>query len=240
MQPTTTTPRRIERWRLAWLRPGVLWFAFDLIVPTALLYIVIWRGGSLYLALLASAALSAVTAVIAYRGESRGQRFAPVMLALALASLGVALVTGSDRFLLAKESVLTAVMGLWFLGSLWSERPLTYRFTRPLLESRWGRRWSLPETSWERVWEREPRFRHIWRVSTVMWGIATLTDAVLRVVIAYTLPIPSVPAAQVGLMIATVVIMQPITHVYYARAGLWRLLWEAGERDADRPVASGS
>ena len=32
--------------------------------------------------------------------------------------------------------------------------------------------------SWEAVWAREPRFRHIWRVATVMWGVVTLLDAV--------------------------------------------------------------
>ena len=156
-------------------------------------------------------------------------RSAPVMLTLALAGLAIALVTGSDRFLLAKESVLTTVVACWFFGSLWMDRPLAYQFTRPLLEGRWGRRWGLPDTSWESVWEREPRIRHIWRVLTVMWGVAMLIDAVLRVVIAYTWPIPSVPGAQLGLMIVTVLVMQVVTHVYFARAGLWRLLWKASE-----------
>jgi len=234
MQSTAATPRGTVGRRRAWLRPGLLWFAFDLIVPTTLLYVVIWSGGNLYLALLASAGLSAVTALISHWRGTAGQRFAPVMLALALASLGVALVTGSDRFLLARESVLTAAVGCWFIGSLWMERPLAYQFTRPLLEGRWGRRWGLPGISWETVWQVDPRFRHIWRVLTVMWGVATLTDAMLRVVIAYTLPVSAVPAAQLGLMIATVLIMQPVTCIYYAKAGLWRLLWEASETGPGR------
>ena len=61
------------------------------------------------------------------------------MLAMALAGFALALVTGNDRFLLAKESVLTALVGCWFLASIWAERPLTYQFTRPLLEGRIGR-----------------------------------------------------------------------------------------------------
>jgi hypothetical protein len=198
-------------------------------VPTALFYLLVWRGASLYIALLASAAVSAVTALVSYRRGAGGQRFAPYMLALALASFGIALVTGSDRFLLAKESVLTAMVGVWFLVSLRAERPLAYLFTRPLLEGPWGRRWGLPDVSWEAVWGQEPRFRHIWRMSTVMWGAATLVDAVLRAVIAYSVPITAVVAAQTALFIVTIVVMQPITHIYYARAGLWRLLWETGE-----------
>ena len=212
-----------RRTRPAWLRPGTLWFAFDLLVPTALVYVVLWGGGSLYFALLASAGLSAVTALVSYRQGTGGQRFAPYMLAMALAGLAIALVTGSDRFLLAKESVLTAFVGAWFLVSIWQKRPLTYRFTKPLLEGRLG----FEGVSWEALWASEPRFRHIWRVSSAMWSVATFADAALRVVMAYTLPVASVPALQTGLMIATTLLMQPVTWVYYSRAGLWRMLWEA-------------
>jgi hypothetical protein len=219
MNPPATTGRT----RPSWLRPGTLWFAFDLLVPTALIYVVLWAGFSLYLALLASAGLSAVTALVSYRRGSGGQRFAPYMLAMALAGLAIALVTGSDRFLLAKESVLTTIVGSWFLVSIWQERPLTYRFTKPLLEGRRG----FPDTSWEALWEREPRFRRTWRVSSTMWAVATFADAALRVVMAYILPVAAVPALQTGLMIATVLLMQPVTWIYYARAGLWRMLWEA-------------
>jgi hypothetical protein len=201
----------------------VLWFAFDLLVPTALVYVVLWGGGSLYLALLASAGLSAVTALVSYRRGTGGQRFAPYMLAMALAGLAIALVTGSDRFLLAKESVLTALVGAWFLVSIWQERPLTYRFTKPLLEGRLG----FQGVSWESLWTREPRFRRIWRVSSAMWAMATFADAALRVVMAYTLPVATVPALQTSLMLVTVLLMQPVTWIYYAKSGLWRMLWEA-------------
>ncbi len=144
------------------------------------------------------------------------------MLAMALASFAIALVTGSDRFLLAKESVLTAVVGFWFLGSIWASRPLTYRFTRPMLERRFG--WDEP--SWEVLWEQVPRFRRIWYVSTAMWGVATLIDAVLRVWMAYTFPVESVPAMQTGMFIATGLLMQVVTNIYYVQAGLWRLIRE--------------
>jgi hypothetical protein len=216
--------------RPRWLRPGLFWFAFDLLVPTALFYGLVWSGAGLYLALLVSAGLSAASALVSYRRGAGDQSFAPYMLALQLLAFGIALVAGSDRFLLAKESLLTALVGCWFIASIWTARPLAYRFTRPLLEGAWGRRWGLPEVSWESVWAREPHFRHIWRVATVMWGAATLIDAVLRVVIAYTVPIGAVVALQTALFAVTLLLMQPITHIYYARTGLWRLLWEASER----------
>ena len=215
-QSTTSPLRRISR---RWLRPGFLWFAFDLLVPTALLYVLLWLGASLYLAILGSASLSAITALISYRRGTGRQSFAPFMLAMSLAAFAIALVTGSDRFLLARESVLTATVGLWFLASIWQERPLTYVFTKPLLERRFR---NGPD--WDVLWEHEPRFRRIWRVSSIMWAVATLIDAAVRVAMAYTLPVNAVPALQTALMLVTALLMQPVTWIYYQRSGLWGMV----------------
>ncbi len=78
-------------------------------------------------------------------------------------------VPASDRFLLARESVLTAMVGCRFVGSLWTSRPptyrpQTYRLTRPLPE----RTFSRNSRSWESFWDREPRFRRNWYVSTAI------------------------------------------------------------------------
>jgi hypothetical protein len=202
------------------LRLGLLWFAFDMLAPTGLIYLLLWRGFSLYIALLASALLSAISSVISFRRGTGRQRFAPYMLALSLAGLAIALITGSDRFLLAKESVLTAMVGCWFLASIWKERPLTYQLTRAMLEGRGPGK----GISWEDLWQRDPYFRHIWRVSTVLWALVTFLDAIIRVVMAYTLPVDWVPALQSGLVIVTALLMQVVTGVYYARTGLWSMI----------------
>lgn len=217
---TRQAETRAARMRPRWLRPGLLWFGFDLLAPTALLYILLWRGSSLYVALLASAVVSAVSALVSYRRGAGNQRFAPYMLAMTLAGFGIALVTGSDRFLLAKESLLTALVGLWFLSSIWARRPLTYQLTRPMLEGRLSR----VGPPWELLWEREPSFRRTWRGSSLIWAVVLLLDAVLRVVMAYTLPVNAVPALQTGLMLATTLLMQVVTWVYYWKAGLWALV----------------
>ncbi|MCO5176867.1 MAG: hypothetical protein M9890_07870 [Thermomicrobiales bacterium] len=232
--PPTTEQPNTERERRGPIRRhlGLLWIAFDIVVPTALLYVMLWRGSSLYAALLVSAGLSAMTALISHlRGGGR-QSFAPQMLAMALVGFGLALITGSDRFLLAKESVLTSIAAFWFFRSLWQERPLTYRLTRPLMEGRSGH----PNLPWEQLWEQEPRFRHIWRVSTVMWTVALLIDAALRVVMAYTLPVHSVPALQTGLMLVTVLVMQVVTNGYYMLAGLWPIVHDAPGARQYRPT----
>jgi hypothetical protein len=42
---------------------------------------------------------------------------------------------------------------------------------------------------WDRSWLEDPRFRHVMRVITGMWGVAFLLDSALRVVMAFTLPV---------------------------------------------------
>ncbi len=220
MRHSTPHPTNLaRRLRPRWLRPGLLWFAFDLLAPTALLYVMLWLGSSLYIAFLASGAVSAVTALVTYRNGTSGGRFAPYMLALTIAGFAISLVTGSDRFLLARESLLTAMVALWFFGSLWADRPLAYQFSKPLLEGRF--RHGPP---WELLWEHEPRFRHIWRVMSVLWAVATISDAILRVVMAYTLPVNAVPVLQQVLMFGTMLMMQPVTWIYFHKAGMWRML----------------
>ncbi|HEV7215230.1 MAG TPA: hypothetical protein VGP33_08895 [Chloroflexota bacterium] len=64
-------------------------------------------------------------------------------------------------------AVAPALRAVWMLLSVRSRRPLTYLFARPLL----GRLLSAGESS-DRLWERLRRFRRIWRVATVIWGVA--------------------------------------------------------------------
>jgi hypothetical protein len=75
--------------------------------------------------------------------------------------------------------------------------------------------------SWEELWAASPRFRRMWRVSSVMFGIGTLLDAALRVLMAYTLPPDAVPLLGTVLYAATSVVLIAVNNVYYFTCGLW-------------------
>jgi hypothetical protein len=99
--------------------------------------------------------------------------------------------------------------------------------------------------SWEDLWDTDPSFRHIWRVASVMWGVGLMVDAVLRVVMSYTLPIPVVPGLGGALWPVTFVVLQVVSNVYYHRAGLYRILgaaWirPAHVRSADKKASDGT
>jgi len=160
----------------------------------------------------------------------RPDRLGMLVMAMMLLGAGVSLVTGSPQFLLAKEGWITGLWGAWFLASLPRRRPLAFRFSRQLLEGRTGFRppaepsQKLPAASWDDLWETIPRFRRIWRISTLIWGCALLADAAIRVAMAYTMPIDLVPALGGALWPVTFIALQVITNIYYYKAGLWRML----------------
>ncbi len=185
-------------------------------------------GVDLYLAVLAAAIAPGIGAVIGVVRRGRVEPLAALSLTGLAVAVALSLVGGGPRLLLAKEGWVTGITGVWFLVSARSSRPLALLLTRPFLpHARWGF-----TADWDSVWERQPRFRRIWRTSSVLWGLGTLADSVVRVVIAYTLPIDAVPAVGTALYLATSALLIVVTNVYYARAGLWTMLRPSPGADA--------
>ncbi len=90
------------------------------------------------------------------------------------------LVSGNARLVLIEGSVPTAVFGIVCLGSLWSQRPLIFRFA---LEFMGG---DTPRgQDFESLWC-YPSFRHAFRLFTVVWGVVYLAEAAARVIIVET------------------------------------------------------
>lgn len=183
---------------------------------TVLYYLLRYLGFSVAVSLVVGALVSAAPAGWALVRGRREQGLAAFFTVMLLAGVVVALVPGDARFLLAREAVLTAGAGVWFLVSIRAARPLAYQFARPMVEGRLA--WP---GEWERLWAEFPAFGHMWRVSSVLWGIGTLADAVLRVVMAYSLPPDRVPALSLALFAATAVVLNVVTTVYYASCGVF-------------------
>lgn len=206
----------------------LLTLGLNLAAPIALYYGLRAAGVGISLALIVGAVAPALGAVVKLIRRERLDFLGLYLMTMLLLGAGVALLTGSPRFLLAKDGWLTGVSGVWMLLSVRSQRPLTFLFARPLLEGVTGKMAGSAGASWDTLWERVPRFRHIWRLATMIWGLALLVDAALRLVIAYTLPVDLVPGLGGALWPITFVVLQVITNVYFARAGFWLIL--RGER----------
>ena len=209
-------------------------YALDIGAPIALYYLLIGAGVSNIVALSAGAVIPAWSAAVGAVTTRRVDAVAILVLASFVVSIAASLATHNARFLLAKDGLITAAWGLWFFASLRAHRPAAYEFARPLME---GRK-SFAPRSWEIVWIEQPQFRRIWRISTAIWGTAMLVDAVIRVVMSYSLPVHTVPGLGGILWPVTFVVIQIVTNLYYHRSGLYQLLGARWLRDATSPVGS--
>ncbi len=193
---------------------------FDIGAPIAVYYLLRGAGVSSLAALAAGAVLPALSATWALAVKRRADSIALVVLATMVISIALSVLTHDPRFLVAKDGLITGLWGLWFVASVRGRRPAAYLFARPLLE---GRR-MYAARDWEALWRAEPRFRRIWRVSSVIWGTGMLADAAVRMVMAYTLPVSVVPGLGGALWPVTFVILQVVTNIYYHFAGLNQML----------------
>jgi hypothetical protein len=201
-----------------------------LLGSTVLFYGLREAGLSLRSALIVNALVAAAPTIVSLLRGRRPQGLAVLFTVLLVGGAAVALLPGDGRFLLAKESLLTGVTGVWFLVSTRRARPLAYQFSRPLVEGRL----SWPD-HWEELWRTSGSWRRMWRWSSVMWGIGTLVDAALRVVMAYTLRPDLVPALSLALFLATTVVLNVITTIYYVRCGAF---WRFGQNESSPLVGA--
>jgi hypothetical protein len=143
-------------------------------------------------ALLRSAGFSAVTALVlsgifpafgvalSYARDRRLDAIGVLVLAGIAVGTFLGLLSGNARLVLIEGSVPTAVFGVLCLASLWSRRPLIYRFAVEFTGAGTPRGREF-ESRWQ-----YPGFRHVFRVMTVVWGVAYLAEAAARIVLVET------------------------------------------------------
>ncbi len=87
------------------------------------------------------------------------------------------LVSGSAHLVLVDGTIPGAVFGALCLGSLWTRRPLMFRFAIEFMgaDTPQGRDFA---DKW-----RYAEFRHAFRVTTVVWGLSYLVEAAAQLVI---------------------------------------------------------
>jgi hypothetical protein len=153
---------------------------FDIAAPLVAYSLLRSSGSSAATALVISGVFPAFgVALAAARNRRLDVIGAVVLVGIAVGSV-IGLATGNARLLLLKGSVPTAVFGVLCLASLWSSRPLIFRFA---LE------FKGPDTPKGRdfadLW-RYAGFRRPFRVITAVWGVAYLAEAAARIVIVET------------------------------------------------------
>ncbi|MDS0136261.1 MULTISPECIES: VC0807 family protein [unclassified Amycolatopsis] len=163
--------------------------AFDLIVPLAVYYILRQNGVPLLTAAIIGGIVPVVRTVYVFARYRKIDGLGLFMVTMMVIGTAVSLISGDARFFFAKDGWLTAMFGIWMLITLFFEKPFFLHAGVSIARTKRG---GAGAEVWERRWDTEPRMRHGLRLLTVVFGVGMIVDAVVRVVLAYTLPLDDI------------------------------------------------
>jgi hypothetical protein len=202
---------RMQRWR-----PVAAALLLNVIVPLGAYYGLRAVGVGALVALLVGAVATALRTVWTAVRRRRIDALGAVVLLMMGVSVVLTATTGDPRVLLARDSWGTGFMGVWLLGSLWSRRPAIPAVGTEVMPAD---KVQVPLEGWRT----EPQFRtNVGRISA-LWGGAFLLDAVVRVWMAFPLPVDTVPGASsmvmIGLLVVTATLSRSMVRsIVHARA----------------------
>lgn len=153
---------------------------FDVAAPLAAYSLLRSHGVPAVTALLLGGVFPALHVATGAIRNRRLDAVGTLVLAGIAAGAVAGLISHSARLLLAEGSVPTVIFGGACLGSLWARRPLMFslalEFTGP--DTARGREMAG-------LWQ-YPGYRRVFKVITLVWGLAFLIEAGLRVVVVYS------------------------------------------------------
>ncbi|MFD9961524.1 VC0807 family protein [Amycolatopsis sp. NPDC058986] len=186
-----TPVERTHREKTAALRKHlVLQLLLELVLPLGGYYGLRAAGLNQWLSLVGGALLALPMIGYTLVKQRRVDPLALFTLSLVLLGALTSMVTGDPRLLLVRDSWIFGALGLWVLGSLLTRQPFMRSMARTIVTVKIG---AEGHRQWDSRWDTEPAFRRHLRVVTLVWGLGFCLDAVVRVILAYSLPIDSVP-----------------------------------------------
>ena len=110
--------------------------------------------------------------------------FAVFMLVSFLLGIIMMCIGGSERLLLIRESFVTGILGIIFLGSLLFPRPLIFYFAIRFTVGNDPDKTSAFADNWQYAY-----FRFVLRLMTVVWGLALLGESAVRSILVFKLSV---------------------------------------------------
>ncbi|MGI5222326.1 VC0807 family protein [Nocardia sp. CA-290969] len=179
--------------------------------PIAVFYGLRAAGVSHWWALMLGLIAPAAATVYSVVTKRRIDMLAGLVMTVLLLSVGLSFLTGSPRTLLARDGLITAAAGGWILLTL-TQTPYYLSALRLFTGD------SLREQI-NVAWRDKPPFRRVVHVGTVIWACALLLDAATTVVLAYTMPVDSVPLIGALKLVVLIVLAEVSSQVYFRRNG---------------------
>jgi hypothetical protein len=205
-------------------REVVLNLVVNVVAPLAVFYGLRAAGVDQWLALVLGVIPPGIRAAQTVAKRRRIDGLALFTLSILALSVAVSFLSGSPRFLLAKDGWMTGIAGIWILATL----PRTPFYFQAIRSFTTGATRERAETGWRE----SPAFRHMLRVATAIWGFGLVLDAGVRLVLAYSLPIDKVPLISGLQYVVVFAALELSSQVYVRRKGDWANLGtgpESGE-----------
>jgi uncharacterized membrane protein (DUF485 family) len=135
-------------------------------------------------AIMASAAPPMVWSLVEFARKRRVDAISVMVLGgIGLSLLGFAL-GGSPKLLLMRESLITGLIGIVFVGSALIGRPLMY-----VLASASLKRQSAEDSAEFETFKDDPAFHRMMTVMTIVWGAGFIVETAIRSVLVFSLPV---------------------------------------------------
>jgi hypothetical protein len=128
-----------------------------------------------------------------------------VLGGIALSIFAMAL-GGSERIVLVRESLVSGVIGVVFLFSLFMRRPLVFHLARAAI----ARKQAASMSRFETVYGERPQLRAVFHLMTLVWGTGLTAETVLRCWLAWQWPIER-----------CLVVLPIISYAIYGTLMLW-------------------
>lgn len=181
------------------LRP----LAIDLALPLAMYYLLSTGFGcSVWVSLALSSIVPAARSLASVVIQREANLLAALMLVVNVASIGVSFLTGDPRMMIAKDAVISSVIGFAILISVGLRRPLMSAGLKPFMTRGDAGR----AAAWDRLSAGSARFRRLEMLFSAIWGVCGLADCVLRVIGAFTLPVSTMVWLSTVLLIGSIVV----------------------------------
>ncbi|MBB5912757.1 hypothetical protein BJY24_001624 [Nocardia transvalensis] len=192
-------------------------FGVDVLAPLVAFYVLRGAGVSVLTACLLAGAIPAVRTLLSLARSRRPDVVALVTVSLFVAGAAVSVLQGDPRVVFAKDGWLTGLLGVWVIASLGLRRPFMLHLGTMIATARKGEE---AAQGWERRWGAEPRFRRDLRLVSWVIGVVLVLDAVVRVILAYTVPLDLLPLVTNAQYVAMLVGLLGWFFPYTARRGL--------------------
>jgi hypothetical protein len=198
------------------IRANVMTVLFEVVVPMALFYGLRAAGVSQWWALMAGVLVAAPYVVWTVAHNRRVDLVALVTLSVLVLSVVLGLLSDDPRTLVIREgwtAALGGLFGAWMLVTVVVGRPAQLTLGRTIAEVKRG---AEGAAAWAARWDTDARFRRGLRIDTAAWGAVLLANAVVHVVLVYTLPIDLISLVTTVVWFAAMACLIA-WHVWYIR-----------------------